>query len=33
MIGPEKEEPMEVSVMLKGRWLTIKKPLNIIKSL
>ena len=32
MITPEKDEPMEVSVMFKARWVTIKKPLNIMKS-
>ena len=31
VIGPEKDEPMEVSLMLKARWVTVTKPLSIMK--
>ena len=33
VIGAEKEEPMEVSVMLTSHWVTIKKPLSIMKNI
>ena len=33
VIGPEKEEPMEISVMLISHWVTIKKPLSIMKNI
>ena len=32
VIGPEKEELMEASVMLKIHWVTIKKPLSIMEN-
>ena len=33
VIGPEKEEPMETSVFLMGDWVTIKRPLSIMKNI
>ena len=33
VIGKEKEEPMEISVMLTGHWVTIEKPLSIMKNI
>ena len=32
VIGPEKEEPMEISVMLTSHWVTSEKPLSIMKN-
>ena len=32
VIKPEKDEPMEISVMLTTHWVTIKKPLSMMKS-
>ena len=29
---PEREEPMEISVMLTSHWVTIEKPLSIMKN-
>ena len=31
MIWPEKEQPMEISVMLTALWVTIEKALSIMK--
>ena len=33
LIGPEKEEPMIISVMLTNHWVTLEKPLNVTKKL
>ena len=32
VIGPEKDEPMEISVMLSFRWVTSEEPLSIKKN-
>ena len=33
MIGPEKDELMQISVLLTRHWVTIKKPLSIKKNI
>ena len=32
MIGPEKEQPMEILVVLTTHWVNMEKPLSIIKN-
>jgi len=32
VIGPEKDEPMEVLVKLTSHWVTFREPLSIIKN-
>ena len=33
VIGPEKDEPMEISVFPTGHWVTIEKPSSIMKKI
>ena len=33
VIGPEKDEPMEISAMLISHWVIIKNPLSIMKNI
>ena len=32
VMGPEKEDPMEISVMVSGLWVTSEKALSIMKN-